>query len=163
MANACYVSIKGETQGKFKGESSFSKLASDKITVIRFASGVISPRDSASGLPTGKRRHQPIKFTKENGAATPQIFHALVTNETLTTVTFEFSRSSPSSGKEEIHYVVTLKNASVASVVTNFDQTSRGDPFDGHELVDVELTYESITVEDKIAKTTAQDDWEPAD
>ena len=159
MANACYVSIKGQTQGKFKGESSFSKFGSDKITVIRFSSGVVSPRDAASGLPTGKRQHQPIRFTKENGAATPQIFQALVSNETLTTVTFEFTRSNPS-GKEEVHYVVTLQNASVASVITQFDQTSRGDPFDGHELVNVELTYESITVEEKIGKTMAQDDWE---
>jgi hypothetical protein len=30
---------------------------------------IVSPRDAASGLPTGKRQHQPIRITKDVGAA----------------------------------------------------------------------------------------------
>lgn len=35
-------------------------------------SGVTSPRDSSTGMATGKRQHQPITITKEVGATSPQ-------------------------------------------------------------------------------------------
>jgi hypothetical protein len=35
------------------------------------AEGGISPRDSASGLPTGKRQHKPFVFTKVIDKSTP--------------------------------------------------------------------------------------------
>ena len=35
-------------------------------------SGVTSPRDSSTGMATGKRQHQPITMTKEVGATSPQ-------------------------------------------------------------------------------------------
>lgn len=34
--------------------------------------GVTSPRDSSTGMATGKRQHQPITITKEVGATSPQ-------------------------------------------------------------------------------------------
>jgi len=37
------------------------------------ASYVVSPRDSASGMATGKRQHAPVKIVKEWGAASPQL------------------------------------------------------------------------------------------
>jgi len=63
----------------------------------------VSPRDPASGLPTGKRQHKPISFLKEWGAATPQLFQALVTNENLKTVKFEFLQVDKTTGKEGGH------------------------------------------------------------
>lgn len=37
------------------------------------ASYIIAPRDSASGMPTGKRQHSPVTFVKEWGPASPQL------------------------------------------------------------------------------------------
>jgi len=37
------------------------------------SSEVVSPRDAASGRPTGKRQHKPITITKEWGASTPKL------------------------------------------------------------------------------------------
>ncbi|MFL6760148.1 hypothetical protein [Sphingomonas sp.] len=37
------------------------------------ASYVISPRDSASGMATGKRQYAPVKIVKEWGAASPEL------------------------------------------------------------------------------------------
>ena len=39
---------------------------------------VQSPRDSASGMASGKRTHHPVTFVKEWGAATPQLATRLV-------------------------------------------------------------------------------------
>jgi type VI secretion system secreted protein Hcp len=159
MAFACYVTIEGDTQGKFKAEGSFSKFGADKIGVVIFSSGVVVPHDAATGQPTGKRQHQTVKFTKQWGAASPQLFQALVQNETLKTVVFTFTRTT-AQGKEEVHWSVTLTNASVVAVRPLLDLTTRtGSSFDGRELEQVELTFEKIEIEDKAGKTTAADDW----
>ena len=102
MANAFYVSIEGEAQGKFKGEAAFSKFGAGKITGVSFFMETVSPRDVATGQASGKRQHKPIRFTKEWGAASPQIYQALVTNEVLKSVLFEFVRTD-SKGAEEVH------------------------------------------------------------
>lgn len=45
-----------------------------------------SPRDAASGLPTGKRQHKPITITKEWGASTPKLMMKTPTGEEYNTV-----------------------------------------------------------------------------
>jgi hypothetical protein len=41
---------------------------------------VASPRDTASGLPTGKRMHKPYAVTTDVSTATPLMYDALTTN-----------------------------------------------------------------------------------
>lgn len=160
MASACYVTIEGQKQGKFKAEASFSKFGSDKITVISCSFGVVVPFDAATGQAAGKRQHQTVKFTKLRGAASPQLFSAATSNETLTSVVFSFTHTS-GQGKEEVHYVVTLTNATIVRLSSHVDLGTRtGSPFDAHELDDVELTFEKIEIEEKSGATTASDDWE---
>jgi len=53
------------------------------ILQVRCADGLavdalIAPRDSASGLPTGKRQHKPIMVVKEWGAASPALIQSRV-------------------------------------------------------------------------------------
>ena len=162
MAFACYLTIEGAQQGTFHGEQSFSKFGSGKITAVKFSSGVTTPHDVATGQASGKRQHQTIKFTKEWGAATPQLFTALVTNEKLTSVVFNFTRTS-ADGKEQVTLVVTLTNASVVSIASALNLVDRHQSaFDGHELEDIELTFEKIQIEEKASNQTASDDWEAA-
>ena len=47
--------------------------AAGKLSAVHFLHEVKSPRDSASGLATGKRMHKPITIVKEWGPATPQL------------------------------------------------------------------------------------------
>ena len=44
-----------------------------KISAAAFHYNVKSPRDSASGMASGKRTHHPVTFVKEWGASTPQL------------------------------------------------------------------------------------------
>src|ERR1700758_2744129 len=105
MAFEFYVSITGKKQGRFKGESTGvgRRTTKDRIPGLRFEFETISPRDAASGLPPGKRQHKPVVITKEWGAASPQLYQALVTNEVLSTVLFEFLKTDPN-GKEVVYY-----------------------------------------------------------
>ena len=62
----------GDLDGDGTADDAVLKLvcAAGKVTE---ASYVISPRDSASGMPTGKRQHAPVRIVKEWGAATPEL------------------------------------------------------------------------------------------
>jgi type VI secretion system secreted protein Hcp len=160
MAIQAYVKIKGTKQGQFKGESvQKTGAGTGQIPVIRFNSVATAPRDAASGQASGKRQWQPIRLTKQWGAASPQLVQALSTNEQLPSVVFEFYRPDPA-GKQQLHYRITLRNAAVTSISSSLDLTlPAGAPYAGHELEDVELTFQSITVEDLSDKMTATDDW----
>ena len=157
MAIEAFVKIKGSKQGQFKGETTVKSAGAGAIPVLRFASNAQAPRDAATGQASGKRQWQPIRITKEWGAASPQLLTALATNEVLPTVAFEFWRTDKS-GKEELHYKITLQNATISTIGAFFDRTGpTGAPFGGHELEDVEFTFQSITVEDVAGKSTAGD------
>lgn len=43
----------------------------DGTCSITFEQGIVSPRDAASGLPTGKRQHKPFVITKELDKSSP--------------------------------------------------------------------------------------------
>jgi type VI secretion system secreted protein Hcp len=117
MANEFYVTIQGVKSGRFHGEST-KTFHKDKITGLEFFYEVAVPRDATTGLPTGRRQHLPIRFIKEWGAASPQIFQALVNNETLTSVLFEFVQAAPD-GKEETFQTIKLTGAAITAFRQN--------------------------------------------
>ena len=163
MAYELYVTVEGKTQGKFKGEIA-TALHKDKIGGLSFEYEVQSPRDPATGQASGKHRHSAITIVKEWGAATPQLFQALVTNEVLPKVTFEFFQVSRGTGKEEAFYRITLTDAGV-SMIKQFTAApgtpsgSKHGAAEGHELEAVSFAFQKIQVEHLLAKTAAQDDW----
>jgi type VI secretion system secreted protein Hcp len=91
MALNAYLKLKGQTQGDIKG-SVTQKGREDSIMVIAYSHEVVSPRDAASGLPTGKRQHKPLVITKELDKSTPLLYQCLVTNENIPTWKLEFGR-----------------------------------------------------------------------
>lgn len=157
MAYEFYVSIEGKLQGKFKGDSK-RKGFEDKITGLGFAYDVKSPRDTASGQATGKRMHGPVIITKEWGAATPQLFQALVENEVLRTVLVEFVRADESEGDEHVYHTIKLSNASVAEIRQYTGNLSSGMDKEFRELEDISFTFGRIEIENVDGKTIADDD-----
>jgi type VI secretion system secreted protein Hcp len=164
MAYEFYVSIDATKQGKLKGES-LREAHKDKMTGLSYAHDIQAPRDVATGLASGKRQHGPIKFSKEWGPASPQLFQALVTNEILKTVKFEFIHTTPE-GIEEVYYTIELQNATISRIdyMTGAGLESAGtakhtSAYDTHELEEVSLTYKKITASHLPGKTSASDDW----
>lgn len=163
MAYEFYVTIEGTKQGAFKGES-VREAHNKKIAGLSYAHEITSPRDVATGQASGKRQHGPVVITKEWGASSPQIFQALVTNEVLKSVLFEFYHTTPD-GLEEVYHTVKLVNATVSRVR---QMTGKGESagsakttsvYDTHELEEVSFTYQRIEVENLPGKTSAEDDW----
>ena len=112
------------------------------IDVTAVSHEIVSPRDAASGLPTGKRQHKPITITKEWDASTPLLLNALVNNENLTSVLIGLLRNG--------QQVATIKltNASVA----DYQQHGDTDTWS--------FTYQKIEWTWVDGGITAQDDWE---
>lgn len=162
MSLQAYANIKGTKQGQFKGGSK-NPRRKDWIEVRAFNYGVISPRDSSTGLASGKRQHQPVRITKEWDTSTPQLMQALVTNEVLETVRIEFEKVGVE-GSETVYQTVQLTNAAIAEI----HQYTAGDndaaPANTHaadtvELERISFTFQKIEISNLDGQTTCVDDW----
>ena len=129
-----------------------------KIEGIKFFYQLGSPRDVATGQAAEKRQHSPINFTKEWGAASPQLFQAAVTNEVLRSVTFEFVKPNPNgNGQEIIYETITLTNARVGSLKRYIATPTGSEQPDLRALEDVTLMFQKIEINNTVAGTKAMD------
>jgi type VI secretion system Hcp family effector len=144
MGFNAYFSVKGQKQGQFKGESTQHNDGDKWSEVLAFQMGVKSPYNSGTGQPSGKRPHKPITITKEWGAASPQIWQALCTNEVLQSVEFHFTTGS-GQGNEVVHQIVTLTNAQIAGHEHYMGPIPPGSS-PGHGYENVTFQYEGQTV-----------------
>jgi type VI secretion system secreted protein Hcp len=151
-----YVTIEGTKQGKFKGESVRGPQNQDKLEGLRFFYQVTSPRDVATGQASGKRQHSDMIFTKEWGAASPQIYQAMVTNEVLKSVVFEFVKPNQR-GQEIVFQTIKLTNAAVSSVKQYIEFSTPGEPPDPRALEDVGFTFQKIEITNNEGRTSAED------
>jgi type VI secretion system secreted protein Hcp len=158
MALNAYLTLKGAKQGDIKG-SVTQKGRADSIMVIAVQHEVTSPRDAASGLPTGKRQHHPFVITKELDKATPLLFNALVNNEALTEWKLQHWQPSPS-GVEKQHYTVELTNANIAYIRSIMPNNKHPELMRFSEYEEVAFTYQKITWTWMDGGITAEDDWE---
>lgn len=155
-----HVAIKGKKQGQFKGEGFADKRKDKWAPILSFTFNGASPRDAGSGLPSGKRRYEPVCLVKQWGESTPQLWTAFATNETLSEVDFEFTRTNPN-GEEVVYQTVTLMEASIVQMKESSSTTTTKAPgatTDVGEVDEVCFTFRRVTVENKDARTSFTDD-----
>ena len=107
-----YVTIQSKVRGPLRGNG---KHKDGWAEGIAFSYGVTAPRDISTGQSSGKRQHNPIKITKEWGAATPQLFQALRSNEVLTSVVIQFVDTNGKLPKKNSRRI-RLTNAVVSQI-----------------------------------------------
>jgi len=158
MAQQIYVTIAGAVQGPFKSPGTGPQKG--RIPVVSFDLEVESPRDPSTGQASGKRQFKPVVFSKEVDAASPQILAALVADETLKEVQFDFVKIS-SVGKEVVYHTIKLTNATVASFEESQQIGEPGGPVvDSRPLDKVSLVFQKIEMVDIPGGTSASDDWQ---
>lgn len=158
MALNAYLRLKGQTQGDIKG-SVTQKGREDTIMIIATSHEVVSPRDAASGLPTGKRQHKPFVITKEVDKATPLLYNVLVNNENVTEWKLEYWQPS-SSGKEQQHFTIKLTNASVAGIRHEMLNNKYPENMKHKEREHISFCYQKIEWTWMDGGITSEDDWE---
>jgi type VI secretion system secreted protein Hcp len=158
MALNAYLKLKGETQGEIRG-SVTQAGREDSIMVIATNHEVVSPRDAASGLPTGKRQHKPFTITKEVDQSTPLLYNVLVNNENITEWKLEYWQPS-ASGREVQHYHVELVNASISAIQQEMLNNKYPENMQHKEREHVSFCYQKIIWTWTDGGITAEDDWE---
>lgn len=163
MALNAYLRMKGQKQGEIKG-SITQKGREGTMMVIAYSHEIVSPRDPASGLPTGKRMHKPLMIMKELDKATPLLYNILCHNENIPTWKLQFwtpqIKAMSGAGAEVQHYTIELENANIASIEQHM--LNNKDPLLTKyvEYEKIFFTYQKITWTWMDGGITAIDDWE---
>ena len=163
MALNAYLKIKGQKSGQVKG-SVTQKGREDTIMVHAYTHEVVTPRDAASGLPTGKRMHKPLTITKEIDKASPILYNILVNNENITEFELKFwkpqIKAAAGVGSEVHFYTIKLTNANISQmneyILDNKIPANMPIP----PMETVSFTYQKIEWTWVDGAITANDDWE---
>ena len=116
-----YLKLEGEKTGKVTGPvRDRDDIKEGSIALLGVEHGIVSPRDAATGMASGKRQHLPITVTKEPDQTSPLFYQFIAHNELIKTVDiFFFGRSGQpglSMGRETMQYKITLTKAWVSRV-----------------------------------------------
>lgn len=163
MALNAYLKLKGQKSGQIKG-SVIQKGRENMIEVNAYSHEIVSPRDAASGLPTGRRMHKPFVITKELDKSSPILYNVMVTNETLTEFELKFfaanSGSRVNAGAEVNHYTIKLTNANIASIRSVMRNNNDAELAKFPVEEEISFTYQKIEWTWVDGGITALDDWE---
>jgi type VI secretion system secreted protein Hcp len=158
MALNAYLTLTGETAGKVEG-SVTQAGREGTMEIYGWQHEVVSPRDAASGLPTGKRQHKPFVVTKPIDKATPLLANILTNNENITEWRLDCWKPSRS-GKEYQYYTVELVNASIAGIRPEQLNNKYPDNMKHEVREHVSFCYQKIMWTWQDGGISAEDDWE---
>ena len=158
MALNAYLKLTGQKSGEING-SNTKKGRIGSIAVIAYDHQVVSPRDPASGLPTGQRIHHPLLITKEVDAASPLLWNILCTNENITEWELRFWQPAQG-GNETQFYTIILTNANIASMRMLMPDNKIKETAALKEREEIAFTYQKIEWRYESGDITAGDDWE---
>jgi type VI secretion system secreted protein Hcp len=157
MALNSHLVLEGKDRGNVEG-SCLIAPHENTIEVWGCSHSVVSPRDAASGLPSGKRQHKPFVITKGVDKASPHLMAILTTNESVVSWALKFYRPSES-GAEEHYYTIELENATIASINMEKLNNKYADNMQHEYREHVAFTYQKITWTWEIDGIMCADDW----
>jgi type VI secretion system secreted protein Hcp len=163
VALNAYLRLVGEKSGEIQG-SVTQKGREGKILVIGFTHDVESPRDAATGLAAGKRRHDPLVVTKEVDRASVPLHQAQTGNERFREWELQLwtpqMKAAAGVGTEFQYFTIRLTNANIASFSTEMPNNTHPDLMKFNTFEQVGFTYQSIEWNWTDGGLTARDDWE---
>lgn len=80
---------------------------------VALSHSVTSPRDAASGLPTGKRQHKPLTVSPESNKSSPKLFSLVVTEPGSTVIIQPQAGASKATGSGSGAGKVNVQDLSV--------------------------------------------------
>ena len=156
-AASFFMTATGQKSGKINGGSKIKKHEG-KIELLGIEQRLVSPRDAATGLPTGRRTHHPMQVAGKLDKSGPLLWGACSQNENLTTVKIEYwggvsKQSGIGAGSgDALIYTIELTNAQV-------HEFRHFTAVDGTLCFAAGFTYQKIVITWKDGGITSQDDW----
>lgn len=155
-ADSYTLMLRGQRSGVIKG-SVTQKGREGAIQVLDIDHSIISPRDPASGLPTGQRQHKPFIVTIQLDQSAPLLYNALSNNENLTAFELKYwAPSSKSAGTEANVFTVRLSNSNISSIEQFVEKDQTGVL---RTYLKVSFNYQRIQWTWTDGGITATDDW----
>lgn len=142
------------------GESSQVSLGRENsIECVYFEDSVRTAREKGSGMATGRRTYEPLKFLKRIDKASPLLAKALCQNENVEG-TFKFFRPNPNGdGTTQQFFTIDIAEGRIAGIkriVPNcIDPASSSEP----PLEEVSIVFHTITWTYEEGGVTHQDSW----
>jgi len=157
MPMPCHMSVTGKNQGKIEGSCDIQGREGT-ILVYALDHTVEIPRDTHTGLPTGKRIHLPMTVEKEIDKSTPKLMQALASGEQLSEVILDFWRISPK-GTEEKYFTVKLQDAIIVNIESFFPETFLEANEKYKHMEKISFTYSKIIWTWQPDGIEAEDSW----
>ena len=155
--SSVYMRITGEKQGLIRGEVT-QKGREDQHRLLAYSHEIVVPRDSASGLPTGKRQHQPFRIVKLLNAGSPLLMTVLASAENLPSVVIDVW--TPTAVGSEIKLMTyTLTNARIVSLRPWMPNRSDASALSYPPSEEVAFTYQKISVLFPEGGIESVDEW----
>ncbi len=153
-----HMEITGKTQGLISEGCCSIEGRENTILCQALEHEVYIPRDPQTGLPTGKRVHNPLTVTKVFDKASPLLYQALTQGERMTKVVLKFYRINPS-GNEEHYFTIELEDAIIVSIKPWIPNALDHTKESFTHMEDVSFTYSKIRWREEIASKEGSDDW----
>ena len=157
MPTPINCTVVGMNQGKIDGSCAI-KGREGTIQVQAFDYSVELPKNPQTGLPTGRRVHNPITIVKEIDKSSPKLFQALCSGEQMSKVTIDWYRIDPQ-GKEEKYFTTELENATIVSMKTWMPNVLRSEDKHMGHMEDVSFAFEKITQTWTNGGISGEDSW----
>ena len=146
-ATSSFIKLTAQKIGEVKGTVRLSGH-DNAIKLIAVRHEIVSPRDIATGLPSGKRQHHPITITKEVDNTTPLLNRILAENLMITKATIIFlgtdANSFARSSAETELYSIILQNASISRIETILADRSNNEKSGSILIESISLSYSQI-------------------
>jgi type VI secretion system secreted protein Hcp len=161
---SAYLRLETDRAGKIKGPvlDIRDNVKNGSIALLAVEHGIVSPRDVATGMASGKRQHLPLTFTKETDGTSPFFNEFIGRNELIKTAEFFFygqdRQPGLTSGREAIQYKITLSKAFVSKLELVGRTDVAAQESNRFPLTEkISLVYDSILWEWINPKAMAQD------
>ena len=154
-----FMSLVGTKQGLITGEV-VQRNHDKQHRLLAYSHEIVSPRDPATGLATGRRQHQPFRIVKLVNQGSPLLMSALTSNETLSSVTVDIWNPS-ADGIEVKLYTYTLINAKIVSLRPWMPNRADASAASYPPAEEIAFTYQTIRVTYVDGGIESVDDWNP--
>lgn len=164
IVSSVFLKITAEKLGEIKS-GFFQRGREGLIPVLGLNHNIRVPIDLASGLPAGKRQHQPIIVTKEVDQTSTRLNRLLVTNERIKEAILTFygptGMGSGIQGAEQKLYTITLKKALITEIQVNLKSMIELKNQPGNFVETIFLVYNDIDWVWETPSFITVDQWAP--
>lgn len=151
-ADQVYVAITGQQTGAFLGES---PRVPNRIEALKLHQVVSTPHEGAlQARPISQRQYGPFKFTKLAGAASVQLYQAMVSSEKLSSVVIDFV-GVMSEGESRVLQNIRLRDARVISIERYTESDPKGN---ARTMEDISIAFARIEFNDLVTGRAVVDE-----